>query len=142
MWILSFLPNFIVHLVPILGVLLLIASLLVSVFPILNPYKLVMQIIGLIVLCFGLYLEGGLSEKKEWESKIAELQVKVKDAEDKAKKENVKVVQKIVKKTEYYRVRGNDIIKYVDREVTKYDSQCVIPKEFVQAHNSAAEKQK
>ena len=41
--------------------------------------------------------------------------------------------------SELVKTRGDDIIKYVDREITKYDQQCVIPKEFVKAHNDAAE---
>lgn len=80
--------------------------------------------------------------KKEQDLKIKDLQVKLAEAEAKSQQENVKIVEKVVTKREYYRLRGKDIIQYVDREVTKYDNQCVIPKEFVKAHNDAAEKQK
>jgi hypothetical protein len=38
--------------------------------------------------------------------------------------------------------RGEDSIKYVDREIVKYDSQCVIPKEFIDVVNKAAEQPK
>ena len=54
-------------------------------------------------------------------------------------------VEKIVKQTEYITTRGKDIVKYVDREVVKYDTkfasggQCEIPKEFIKALNDAAE---
>jgi len=48
-------------------------------------------------------------------------------------------VEKVVKKTEYIKTRGKDVVQYIDREVTKYDNTCIIPKEFVKAHNDAAE---
>jgi hypothetical protein len=73
------------------------------------------------------------------------MEAKVAAAEIESQKENVKVVEKIVKKTEYITRRGQDIIQYVDREVTKYDErfrpggQCELPKEFIKAINNAAE---
>ena len=59
-------------------------------------------------------------------------------------KENIKIVEKVVKKIEIVRVQGNEVIKYVDREVVKYDTKfapggiCELPKEFFIAHNNAA----
>ena len=38
-----------------------------------------------------------------------------------------------------YKLRGDDIVKYVDKEITKYNNICEIPKEFIDAHNHAAE---
>jgi len=54
-------------------------------------------------------------------------------------------VTKVVTKTQIVRTRGENIIKYVDREIVKYDTKfapggiCEIPKEFIKAHNDAAE---
>lgn len=55
-------------------------------------------------------------------------------------KANTKLVQKVVTKTEYYRVKGEDSVKYIDREIVKYDTTCVIPLEFVNELNKAATK--
>jgi len=73
------------------------------------------------------------------------MQLKVAATEIQSQKENVKVVEKVVKKTEYITRRGQDIIRYVDKEVVKYDDkfksggQCELPKEFITAINKAAE---
>jgi hypothetical protein len=142
MWILNFLPEWSLHALLIVAVLTTIAGFVLTMIPVIKTYAIPIKIIGIILLSTALYLEGGLSEKKDWELKAKELEVKIAEAEAKSQKENVKIVEKVVKKTEYYRLRGNDVIQYVDREVTKYDNQCVIPKEFVKAHNDAAEKQK
>ena len=59
--------------------------------------------------------------------------------------ENIKIVEKVVNKVQIVKTRGQDIVKYVDREIVKYDTKfapggvCEIPKEFVEAHNRAAE---
>jgi hypothetical protein len=54
-------------------------------------------------------------------------------------------VEKVITKTKVVKERGDEIIKYVDREIVKYDTKflpggiCEIPKEFIKAHNDAAE---
>jgi hypothetical protein len=76
------------------------------------------------------------------------MQDKVAIVEVQSKEENVKIVTKIVKKTQVIRERGQEIIRYVDREVTKYDTkflpggECEIPKEFIKSINDAAEQTK
>ena len=73
------------------------------------------------------------------------MESKVAAADIESQKETVKIVEKIVKKTEYIKTRGEDIVKYVDKEIVKYDTKflpggvCEIPKEFLKAHNDAAE---
>jgi translation elongation factor EF-Tu-like GTPase len=91
---------------------------------------------------------GGVANQERWEAKVKELEVKLAKAEAESQKENVKIVEKIVTKTQIVKERGADIIRYVDREVIKYDTKfapggvCEIPKEFIKAHNDAAEKTK
>ena len=76
---------------------------------------------------------------------MAEVEARVAAAEAKSEEENVKIVTKVVTKIQVVRTRGEDIVKYVDREIIKYDTkfapggQCEIPQEFIRAHNSAAE---
>jgi hypothetical protein len=73
------------------------------------------------------------------------MELKVAAAEVQSAKENIKIVEKIVNKTQIIRTRGDDVIKYVDREIVKYDTKfapggvCEIPQEFIKAHNDAAE---
>ena len=67
------------------------------------------------------------------------MEAKVAEAEAKSATANTDIVEKTVIKTQVIKERGQDIVKYVDREVVKYDTTCIIPKEFVAAHNKAAE---
>lgn len=73
------------------------------------------------------------------------MEAKVAAAEQQSKQVNTKIQTKVVERLQIVRQRGDDIIKYVDREVVKYDdkfapgTQCELPKEFIGALNKAAE---
>ena len=144
MWIFTVLPDAMIHLILTLGILGVIAGFLLGFIPLVKKYKLAIQIISILVMSLGLYLEGGLADHKEWEARVAEVKVKLAEAEARSAKENVKIVEKVVTKTQVVKERGADIIKYVDREIVKYDTkfapggECAIPKEFIKAHNDAA----
>lgn len=77
-----------------------------------------------------------------WKDKAAKLEQQVTELAAKSTETNTVIEKKYITKTEVVKVRGDDIVKYVDREVVKYDTQCVIPKEFIEAHNRAAEQPK
>jgi hypothetical protein len=87
-------------------------------------------------------MTGAVKGSESLLAEIKDLKEKVTVAEVKSVEETVKIETKYINKTQVIRERGDDVIKYIDREVVKYDSTCVIPKEFIEAHNKAAEKLK
>jgi hypothetical protein len=87
----------------------------------------------------GVYFRGGLAVEQTWRERVAELEAQIMVAEAASRDANVKIETRVVKKTEYITRRGQDIVQFVDREVVKYDTTCVIPEPFVRAHNRAAE---
>lgn len=147
MWILSILPDAAIHIIFGLGILGTIAGFVLGFIPFIKAYRLAIQVIGLIVLVFGVYLEGGLADYKEWELKVAEMQAKLAQAETKSSEKNIEIQEKIVEKTKIVREKGRDIIKYVDREVIKdnevikYVEQCPnVPAIVIEQMNKAATK--
>lgn len=145
MWIISFLPDWAFHLMLLVGVLGTVAGFVLGFIPGIKTYIIPIRVISLLVLSMALYLEGGLADYNAWQLKVKEVEAKLAEAEAKSAKENVKIVEKVVKKTEYITRQGREVVKYVDREIVKYDTkfapggQCEIPKEFIKAHNDAAE---
>jgi hypothetical protein len=138
MWIIDFLPDWIWILMLWLGVISIGVSYLLAKVPVVGQYKLPLRIGGVVALLMGVYFQGAISNEEKWQARVKELEAKIAVAEEKSKEENVKIVTKVVTKREYYRERGNDIVQYVDREITKYDNTCPVPKEVVKAHNDAA----
>lgn len=141
MWILKFLPDWIFYGILLLGVVGLAVTYLIRFIPIpaIYLYKTPIQLVSVVFIALGVYMAGAISNEEAWQAKVKELEAKIAEAEAAGQKENVRIVEKVVNKLQIVRQRGDDIIKYVDREVVKYDSKCEIPNEFKEAHNKAAE---
>jgi uncharacterized membrane protein (DUF106 family) len=145
MWILSILPDAAIHIIFGLGILGTIAGFVLGFIPLVKTYQFAIQICSIIVLVFGVYLEGGLADYKEWELKVKEMEAKVAQAEAQSANKNVEIQEKIVEKTKVIREKGRDVIKYIDKEVVKkeevikYIENCPVPKEIIDLHNQATE---
>jgi uncharacterized membrane protein (DUF106 family) len=147
MWILSILPESAIHIIFGLGVLGTIVGFVLGFIPLVKAYKLAIQVISILLLVFGVYLEGGLADHKEWELKVKEMEAQMAEIKAKGAEKNVEIQEKIVEKTKVIREKGKDIIKYIDREVVKnnevvkYVEQCPnIPASIIEEHNKAAAK--
>jgi len=118
--------------------------MVLKVIPFVSTYYIPIRIFGFVLLCFGLFFEGGLYMNQEWTAKVKELEEKIVIAEAKSKEENVKIVEKFIVKQNIIKEKGDEVIRYIDKEIVKYDvkfapgGQCEIPKEFVDVINKAA----
>ena len=158
MWIISILPDAAIHIIFGLGILGTIAGFVLGFIPFVKTYQFAIQICSIIVLVFGVYLEGGLADYKEWELRVKEMEAKVAKAEAESANKNVEIQEKVVEKTKIIREKGRDIIKYIDKwntkevikevegperirreEVIKYIENCPVPKEIIDIHNQATE---
>ena len=152
MWILHFLPDtlilWICNIVLLAGILLTVTAFFIKRIPVINQYRTPAQILGIALLVMGVYWRGGYAIEMEWRERVAEVESRVAAAEAASKEENVKIVTKVVTKTQVIRTRGETITKYIDREIVRYDEKfakggvCEIPQEFIKAHNDAAEEPK
>ena len=148
MWILQWLPNWIFYAVLIAGVFGVAASYFIrflSFIPFLYIYKTPIQLGSIAAIAIGTFMSGAIYDNDVWETRVKEMEAKVAVAETQSKEENIKIVERVVNKVQIVRTRGEDIVKYVDREVVKYDTKfapggiCEIPKEFIKSINDAAE---
>ncbi len=147
MWILQWLPDWIFYALIVVGLVGFFLTYFIKLIPISSVYvyKTPIQIASLVLVVLGVYMSGAISNEEAWKKKVSELETKLAQTEVQSVKENVKVVQKVVTKQQIVKERGEEIIKYVDREVVRFDTrflpggQCEIPKEFISAHNKAAE---
>jgi hypothetical protein len=145
MWILHFLPESLILFVTTSLLLAGIVTTTISFLPALALYRTPTQVLGIALLVAGVYFRGGLSIEMEWRERVAKMEQQVAEAQAESQKVNKTVQTRVVTKTQVIRTRGQDIVKYVDREVIKYDTkfapgaQCELPREFVKAINDAAE---
>jgi hypothetical protein len=145
MWILSILPNWVIHAFLFAGLAGTIAGFVLGMIPVIKQYIIPIRIISLVILSISLFLEGGLSENQAWELRVKEMEAKVAEAQAKSAKENTQLVEKVVTKTQYVKGKTEYITRYLDREVIKdnevikYIEQCpAIPNQILKLHNEAA----
>jgi len=145
MWIFTIAPEWAIHSIFGLGILGLIAGFVLGFIPFVKTYKLAIQVISILVFSLGVYLEGGLADFKEWEAKAKELELRVAEAETKAAQKNVEVQEKVVTQVQVVKQKGQDVIKYIDREVVKKEEvvkfieKCPVPQDLIDAHNRAVD---
>lgn len=148
MWILHLLPdafiNWIVNIILIAGAVVTVAGFFVKFIPFVNIYRTPVQIAGILLLTIGVYFEGGYSTEMAWRERVREVEDKLALAEKQSAEVNTEIVTKVVTQTRIIRERGDNIIKYVDREVVKnqevikFVENCPIPDVIVNTHNAAA----
>jgi hypothetical protein len=134
MWILKFLPDWIFYGIMMAGAIGLLIGRFIP-----PMYKTAVQAGSLVAFVFGTFMTGAIYDNNAWVERVDEMKAKVAEAEAKGKEETVRVETKVVTKTQVIKEKAQVVKQYIDREITKYDNQCVIPKEFVKAHNDAAE---
>ena len=137
MWYLQFVPHWIFYGILGIGIFGILFSRFIP-----SYYKTAAQAVSYLAFAFGLFMTGAVKGSESLLAEMKDLREKVTVVEEQSVKETVKIETKYVNKTQVIRERGEDVLKYIDREVVKYDSTCIIPKEFIEAHNKAAEKLK
>ena len=143
MWQLSFLWNlipdsifvWITYLLFGAGVILYVASKLVSWIPLMGQYRLPAELVGVVALVIAGYFYGGISYREQ----IAEMKQRVKIAEEKSQQVNTVIETKIIEKVKV--VKEN---VYITREIVRdtagrqLDAQCSLPRSTVSLHDSAS----
>ena len=147
MWLLHFLPDsfiqFIVHTILLVGVIgtflsFFVVNKILRAFPFLSHYVTIAQAVSAVALVAGVYFEGGYTTEMQWRERVREVEAKVAKAEQESKQANAALDATGKEKVRVIREKGVVVKQYIDREVTKYDSACVIPDSVVKAHNAAA----
>jgi hypothetical protein len=139
MWLLTFVPDFIFHIIAIVGILLTVGAIAFGQIPFIGTYNIPINIIGVVLIIFGFYMEGGISNQERWEAKVAEVKLEMAKKETASAEVTTKVITKYVTKIEVVKEKGNVIIKEIPKYISKdADAKCPVPNGFVVLHDSAS----
>jgi hypothetical protein len=138
-WLLQLVPDsifvWITYLLFAAGLVLYVASKLVSWIPLIGQYRLPAELVGVVALVIAGYFYGGISYREQ----IAEMKQRIKVAEEKSQKVNTVIETKIIEKVKV--VKQN---VYITREIIRdtagqqLDAQCSLPRSTVSLHDSAS----
>ena len=140
LWLLQFLPDWIYYGILGVGLVGLAVTYLLKFIPIpaIYIYKTPIQLGAVAMIAFGVYMSGVIANEHKWKERVAQLEKEYDESKAKSEKVNTEVVTKYITKREIIKQRGEDQIKYIDREITKYNEICKLPKEVITVHNEAA----
>jgi hypothetical protein len=138
-WMLQLIPDslfvWITYLLFAVGLVLYVASKLVTWIPLMGRYRLPAELAGVVALVVAAYFYGGVSYREM----IAEMKERVRIAEEKSQQVNTVIETKVVEKIKV--IKEN---VYINREIVKevagkqLDAQCSLPRSTISLHDSAS----
>ena len=145
-WILGFVPDavfvWVYYILLTAGLGFYAVSKLVVWLPLIGQYKLPVELFGIVLLMAGAYFYGGHGVQLAWQARVAELEARVKVAEEQSQQVNTVIQEKIVTKVKV--IKEN---VYVNREIIRevagaqLDAVCTLPRSSVVLHDSASRNQ-
>jgi len=138
-WLLQLIPDgvfvWLTYLLFAAGVILYVASKLVSWIPLMGQYRFPVELVGIVALVIAAYFYGGVGYREQ----VTEMKQRVRIAEEKSQQVNTVIETKIIEKIKV--VKEN---VYITREIVKevagqqLDAQCSLPQSTISLHDSAS----
>jgi len=137
MWILKFLPDFVFHLIFIVGLLGLGASFVLKFIPFFVQYRVVIQVVASIMIAIGLYMEGAISDNTAWVDRVHQMEKKVAEAEAKSADANTKLVTEMAKNREKIAANQEAVKQAIQQNIQAINRQCKLTDVSVEMYNQA-----
>lgn len=137
MWLLDFIPNSVFHIITLVSILGILAAEFFGF--LLRGYAVQVRLVSIILLVFGIFMEGALFNQSSWKTKVLEAEKQVLELQVESEKTNLKLVE-LLKKNELLRKDRKYATKTtINQVVSKYDGQCVLSNAFIRVHDSASQ---
>ena len=138
MWILNWLPDWIFHLVVIIGLLGLLGSFFFGFIPFFGKYTIPIKIVSIILLVVGVWFEGGISNNNAWLEKVHALEKKVAEAEVKSAQANTALTTTIAQKNKEIASVQASLKTKIKQFTSILDAECKVPEQAISVLNEAA----
>ena len=137
MWILSYLPTWIFYAIVVLGILGVVASYVLSMVPLVNQYKIPLQVVSIVVIAFGVFIIGGVENELSWQAKVKELEAQVAVATAKSNETNTIVQQKVITKIQIVKQQVEVVKKEIEVQKEYINADCKVNPIVIDLYNKA-----
>lgn len=145
MWMLSFIPDswiqLAVHIIFGLGVVGLVLTWLIqnvfNHFTALLPWIKTIRWVSIVLFIVGLYLEGGIGVESEWRARVAQLQAKIKIAEQQSKDANDKLKNQVASKVKIIKINSASNKETITQNKEVIDAECSLNDKAIVIYNNA-----
>ena len=144
MFLLHLLPDafliWIINLLLIGGLIGIVVGFFGSKLPFVSTYARMIQIASIIIFCIGLYWKGGYSVEADWRERVAEMEAKIKIAEEKSKETNVVIETKYKDRVKKITETRDIIVEKIKINEKIIDAKCELDPMVISILNEAAKK--
>ena len=145
MWMLSFIPDswiqLAVHIIFGLGVFGLIFTWLIqnifNHFTKLLPWIKTIRWGSIVLFIVGLYFEGGIGVESEWRARVAQLEAKIKVAEQQSKDANDKLKNQVASKVKIIKINSAINKESITQNKEVIDAECSLNDKAIVIYNNA-----
>ena len=145
MWLLSFIPDswliLAVHIIFGLGILGLaltwVFGNILDHFTFISPYVKLIRSLSIVLFVSGLYFEGGIGVELEWRTKVAQLEAKIKVAEQQSKDTNDKLKNQINSKVKIIKINSASNKESIIKNKEVIDAECNLNDKAINIYNDS-----
>ena len=138
MWIVQFLPDFVFHILLLVGLLGLVASIVLDSIPFISTNAKAIQLASAVVLAIALYFEGAISDNNAWKARVQALELKIAKAETESAEANGKLSKQLAAKEKEIALAQAELKNRIKAGASAMDAVCKIPADAVSILNDAA----
>jgi hypothetical protein len=144
MWMMHLLPDsfliLIIHALLVTGLIGMVIGFIGSKLPFVGTYATIIKIVSIILFCIGLYWKGGYSVEEDWRQRVAEMEAKIKIAEEKSKEVNTVIETKYKDRVKKITETRNVIVEKIKINEKIIDAKCELDPVVISILNEAAKK--
>jgi hypothetical protein len=144
MWMMHLLPDsfliLIIHALLVTGLIGMVIGFIGGKLPFVGTYATIIKIVSIVLFCIGLYWKGGYSVEEDWRQRVAEMEAKIKIAEEKSKEVNTVIETKYKDRVKKITETRNVIVEKIKINEKIIDAKCELDPAVISILNEAAKK--
>ena len=144
MWMMHLLPEsfliFIINALLVTGLIGMVIGFIGGKIPFVGTYATIIKIVSIVLFCIGLYWKGGYSVEEDWRQRVAEMEAKIKIAEEKSKEVNTVIETKYKDRVKKVTETRNVIVEKIKINEKIIDAKCELDPVVISILNEAAKK--
>ena len=130
----------IIHALLVTGLIGMVIGFIGGKLPFVGTYATIIKIVSIVLFCIGLYWKGGYSVEEDWRQRVAEMEEKVRIAEEKSKETNVVIETKYKDRVKKITETRNVIVEKIKINEKIIDAKCELDPVVISILNEAAKK--
>ena len=131
---------FIINALLVVGLIGMVIGFIGGKIPFVGTYATIIKIVSIVLFCIGLYWKGGYSVEEDWRQRVAEMEAKIKIAEEKSKEVNTVIETKYKDRVKKVTETRNIIVEKIKINEKIIDAKCELDPVVISILNEAAKK--